>query len=43
MPINSKRKGKQGELEWVQFCKEHGFDESHRTAQYSNSKKFNID
>ena len=34
MSINSKRKGKQGELEWVQFCKEHGFDESHRTAQY---------
>ena len=34
MAINSKKKGKAGELEWVQFCKEHGFDESHRTAQY---------
>lgn len=33
MPINSKQKGKRGELEWVKFCREHGYN-CRRTAQY---------
>lgn len=31
--MNSKQKGKRGELEWSHFCKEQGFD-TRRTAQY---------
>lgn len=31
--MNSKRKGKTGELEWARFCREHGYD-CRRTAQY---------
>ena len=34
MAINSKRKGKQGELEWAKFCRENGF-ENRRGQQYS--------
>lgn len=33
MPINSRSKGKRGELEWCQVCKEHGYD-VHRSAQH---------
>lgn len=35
MAINSKRKGKTGELEWAKFCREHGFDGCRRGQQYS--------
>lgn len=31
--INSKNKGKRGELGWCRFCKDQGYD-VHRTAQY---------
>lgn len=31
--MNSKKKGKTGELEWSRFCRERGYD-THRTAQY---------
>lgn len=31
--MNSKRKGKAGELDWARFCREHGYD-CRRTAQY---------
>ena len=34
MAINSKAKGKRGELEWAKLCREHGFEEVRRTAQY---------
>ena len=33
MSINSKAKGKQGELEWARLCKAEGYD-VRRTAQY---------
>lgn len=33
MAINSKQKGKRGELEWSAFCRDHGYD-CRRTAQY---------
>lgn len=33
MPVNSKSKGKRGELEWCEVCKAHGYD-VHRSAQY---------
>lgn len=33
MPINSKQKGKRGELEFAHKCAEYGFDKVHRTAQ----------
>ena len=33
--INSLRKGKRGEREFVQFCKKHGFLEARRGQQYS--------
>lgn len=33
MAINSRQKGKRGELEWARYCREHGFD-VRRTAQY---------
>lgn len=32
--INSKQKGKVGELEWAKFCKGHGYDDVHRSKQY---------
>jgi hypothetical protein len=32
--INSKQKGKTGELEWAKFCHEHGFKEVRRSQQY---------
>ena len=31
--MNSKQKGKRGELEWASFCREQGYD-ARRTAQY---------
>lgn len=31
--MNSKQKGKRGELEWASFCRQHGYD-ARRTAQY---------
>lgn len=31
--MNSKQKGKRGELEWASFCRQHGYD-CRRTAQY---------
>ena len=31
--MNSKQKGKRGELEWVSFCRQQGYD-CRRTAQY---------
>lgn len=34
MSINSKAKGKAGELEWVKVCKANGYDSVRRTAQY---------
>lgn len=34
MPINSKAKGKAGELEWAHFCKDKGYAEARRTSQY---------
>lgn len=34
MSVNSRRKGKAGELEWAKVCREHGYDESRRTAQF---------
>lgn len=33
MPINSKKKGTEGEREWAHFCNQYGF-ECRRTAQY---------
>lgn len=35
MSINSNRKGKAGELEFANLCKEYGFDEARRSQQYS--------
>lgn len=35
MPLNSKQKGKRGELELAQFLRERGFDEARRGVQYS--------
>ncbi len=32
--VNSKDKGKRGELEWASVCREHGFDEARRGQQY---------
>ena len=32
--MNSKRKGKAGELEWCKFCRERGFESVRRTAQF---------
>lgn len=37
MPINSKAKGKVGELEFAHLCKEHGY-EVRRTAQYNGKE-----
>ncbi len=34
MAINSRRKGKQGELEWAKFCRDEGY-EVRRGQQYS--------
>ena len=33
--VNSKQKGKNGELEWAQFCRTFGFTEARRGVQYS--------
>ena len=33
MAVNSKAKGKRGELEWARFCREQGYD-VRRTTQY---------
>lgn len=33
--INSNRKGKDGELEWVNICKSYGFENARRSQQYS--------
>ena len=32
--VNSKRKGKAGELEWCKLCRVHGFKDVRRTAQF---------
>lgn len=32
--MNSKQKGKRGELEWAAFCRYNGYSEARRTAQY---------
>ena len=32
--INSKRKGKNGELEWAKFCRDQGYQDCRRTAQF---------
>lgn len=37
MAINSKTKGKVGELEFAHLCKKHGFD-ARRTAQYNGKE-----
>ena len=34
MAINSKQKGKRGELEWASFCRDQGYN-SNRTVQYN--------
>lgn len=34
MAVNGKRKGKAGELEWAKLCREHGYGDARRTAQY---------
>lgn len=34
MPINSKKKGSHGELEFAKLCHAEGYDEVRRTAQY---------
>lgn len=34
MPINSKRKGANGEREVAHICQQHGFPNAHRTAQF---------
>ena len=34
MSLNSKQKGKRGELLWAKVCQEHGFEEVRRTAQF---------
>ena len=34
--INSRRKGKAGELEWARLCREHGYD-CRRGQQFSGS------
>ena len=33
--INSKQKGKRGELEFTHECKKYGFDDVYRTAQFN--------
>ena len=35
MTINSKQKGKRGELEFARVCREHGYDQARRGQQYS--------
>lgn len=34
MSVNSRRKGKEGELEWAKLCREHGYGDARRTAQF---------
>lgn len=38
MAINSKQKGKDGELEFANKCKEYGFPNVRRTAQYNGKE-----
>lgn len=33
--INSKNKGKRGELEFAKLCKEHGYENARRSVQYA--------
>lgn len=42
MKINSKIKGKTGELEWANFCKKHGFD-VRRSQQYCGKTEESAD
>ena len=35
MPLNSKQKGKRGELEACRYLRERGFKNAHRSVQYS--------
>lgn len=35
MSVNSKRKGKEGEQEFANLCKEHGFSQVRRSQQYA--------
>jgi hypothetical protein len=35
---NSKQKGKVGELQWVHFCKDQGYDGVYRGQQYNGAK-----
>ena len=37
--INSKKKGAHGELEFANKCKEYGFEDVHRTAQYNGKSE----
>ena len=34
MAINSKKKGARAERKWAEFCREHGYEKVHRTAQF---------
>ena len=34
MSINSRAKGAKGEREWAAFCRDHGYPDARRTAQY---------
>lgn len=40
--VNSKRKGKEGELEWAKFCQEQGY-EVRRTQQYAGRTEESAD
>lgn len=37
MAINSRSKGKRGELEWARKCRDEGYGSARRTAQYCGS------
>lgn len=37
MAVNSRKKGKAGELEWAKLCREHGYGDARRTSQYCGS------
>ena len=38
--MNSKQKGKRGELELAKVLKEYGFDDAHRTVQYNGKADY---
>jgi hypothetical protein len=38
LTVNSKSKGKRGELEWVKKCKENGYEGVYRGQQYNGAK-----